>query len=337
MLAKKIKSKAMELGYTACGIIPAISFDEFLNEVDKRSALFPKTKKFYDNFRGMGIPPEDAKSIIVCTQRLNKYRIPKELESLYGKMYLFDARVSYTEENRTNDLFETYLKMLGLDIIECSVPDRWAGAKAGVGKFGRNNFLFDEKHGSYIVIQTWIVDKELDYDAAPDDVVLSTCNDGCHKCIEACPTKALSGELLMDAGKCICRVQFDDEDALDEELREQMGVWIYGCDACQDVCPANKGKFNESEEFPLLKEFEELMKPENILIMSESTYKNVIHPRFWYAEIDQLWIWKCNALRAMINSGDEKYNTLIKQSVVNKDKRVSDIAKWGCDKLSISY
>ena len=335
MITKKIKAKAKELGYTACGVIPADSFNEFLREVDKRSELFPRTKGFYDHFRGMGIPPEDAKSIVVCTQRLNKYKIPKELEQLYGKMYFFDARVSYTEENRINEMFATFLKMLGMNIIEGDVPDRWAGAKAGVGKFGRNNFLYDENHGSYIVIQTWLVDKELDYDTTPDNVVLSRCNDGCHKCIEACPTKALSGELLMDAGKCICRVQFDEEDALDDELKEEMGVWIYGCDACQDICPENKGKFKESAEYPLLSEFEDFMKPENLLIMNEDTYRNVINPRFWYAGEENLWLWKCNALRAMINSGDKKYNTLIKQSVGNKDKRISAMAKWGCEKLDI--
>jgi len=335
MLSNKIKAKAMELGYTACGIIPADSFDEFLTEIDKRSQMFPRTKEFYDIFRGMSTPPEDAKSIIVCTQRLNKYKVPESLEPFYGKMYLFDARVPYTEEHRTNDLFETFIKMLGMNIIEGSVPDRWAGAKAGIGKFGRNNFLFDENHGSYVVIQTWLVDKELDYDVTPDDVVLPVCNDGCHKCIEACPTKALSGELLMDAGKCICRVQFDEEDALSDELKEDMGVWIYGCDACQEVCPANKNKFVESNEFPLLSEFGELMKPESILSMNEETYKNVFNPRFWYAGDENLWLWKCNAIRAMVNSGDSKYNILIKNSVGSSDERISEMAKWGCEKLGI--
>ena len=177
MLSGKIKSKAKDLGYTACGIIPAASFDEFLKEIDKRSELFPNTKEFYDIFRGMSEPPEDAKSIIVCTQRMNRYKLPKDLEPFYGKMYLYDARVSYTDEHRINDEFATFIKMLGMDIIEGSVPDRWAGAKAGIGKFGRNNFLFDENHGSYVVIQTWIVDKELEYDEAPKDIVLSFCNE----------------------------------------------------------------------------------------------------------------------------------------------------------------
>ena len=334
-ISQKIKSKALELGYTSCGIITATAFDEYNKELDKRSKLFPESKKYYDKYRSHAKVPEAAKSIIVCIQRINRYKIPKDSEPYYGKMYLFDNRVSYTEENRANLEFETFLKLLGLDIFEARVPDRWAGARAGLGKFGRNNFLYDDKHGSFIIINTWVVDKELEYDDMPKDITLAACNDGCHKCVEACPTGALSDKLTMDIGKCICRVQFDEEDALNDELRENMGVWLYGCDACQDVCPANQDKYVESEEYPLLKEFEELMKLESVLDMDEETYKEVLNPRFWYAGEDYLWLWKCNALRCMVNSGETKYHPLIKKNCENKDERISKTAKWGCTKLGI--
>jgi len=243
--------------------------------------------------------------------------------------------VAYTEEHRANTEFETYLKLLGLDLLDAGVPDRLAGARAGVGKFGRNNFLYDEEHGSHIIINTWIVDRELDYDPAATDINLKACNDGCHKCIKACPTGALSDKLTMDMGKCICFAQFDEKEALDEKMREQMGVWLYGCDACQDVCPANKDKFKESQEYPLLSDFEELMGLESILSMDEYTYSNVLNPRFWYAGEENLWLWKCNAIRCMVNSGEGKYHTLIKQACNNEDERIREMAQWGCKKLGL--
>jgi len=214
MLSQKIKDKAIELGYTACGIIAADPFDEYVDELEKRSGLFPESKKYYENYRNFLDLPENSKSIIVCTQRYNRYQVPKDVEAYYGKMYLFDNRIDYTEEFRINTEFEAYIKMLGINILEATVPVRWAGARAGLGKFGRNNFLYDEKHGSYISIETWVVDIELEYDKTPKNIYLSACTDNCHKCIDACPTKALSDKLLMDAGKCICRVQFDEKDAL---------------------------------------------------------------------------------------------------------------------------
>ena len=63
MLSQKIKNKAIELGYTACGIIPADAFDEYLNELDKRSGLFPESKHLYDDFRSLSEPPEGSKCL----------------------------------------------------------------------------------------------------------------------------------------------------------------------------------------------------------------------------------------------------------------------------------
>ncbi|MCL2425419.1 MAG: hypothetical protein FWD05_03670 [Oscillospiraceae bacterium] len=335
MLSKKIKAKAKELGYVKCGIIPATVFDEHFREMDNRSNLFPNSKKYYDTYKEWTSVPENSKSIIVCSQRYNRYQVPKELEAFYGKMYLFDNRISYCDEGRVNTEFETFLKILGLEVFGGTIPDRWAGAKAGVGKFGHNNFLYDETHGSYIIVNTWAVDKELEYDDIPEDTNLAACSDECHLCIKACPTKALSEKFVMDAGKCICRVQFDVNDALTDEMKEGMETWLYGCDACQDVCPKNKDKFVETLEYPLLAEFGEFMSLESVLAMNEDTYKNVVNPRFWYAGEESLWLWKCNAIRCMVNSGDSKYHELIKQSCNNEDKRISEMAEWGCKKLRI--
>ena len=252
-----------------------------------------------------------------------------------GKIYLFDSRIPYTEEYRGNSEFETYIKLLGINILPAGVPARLAAAKAGLGKFGRNNFLYDSNHGSYICINTWVIDKELEYDAIENDTLLSACDDGCQKCVKACPTKALSGGFSMDRGRCVTQLSCYAKDALDENTRLEMGTWLYGCDACQDVCPLNRDKFTETEEYPLLAVFEEYLKPENILEMDENTYKNILNPRFWYAGEDKLWLWKCNALRSMINSGEEKYHPLIKKSCNDEDARIKEIAEWGLKHLNL--
>ena len=59
-----------------------------------------------------------------------------------GKFYLFDVRLPYVEEHRAQSEFEAFLKNTGLGIVKGGVPDRLAAAKAGLGKFGRNNFFF---------------------------------------------------------------------------------------------------------------------------------------------------------------------------------------------------
>lgn len=335
MPMSEIKQKAIQLGYESCGIISAKAFDEYRRYLDERIKAFPESKKLYEPFYRYVTPPEESKSIIVCIQGMTGYKVPDFYEGLIGKCYLFDARVPIAHEHRARVEFETYLKTLGLNILQFQVPARWAAAKAGLIKFGRNNFVYSPKNGSYMNVISFVVDKELEYDAAPEDLILPECSDSCEKCIKACPTNAMTGELCMDMGKCINTLTVRAEDALDADTRSKMGEWVYGCDVCQDVCPVNKGKFSGNEEFPLLAQFEEYMKPENLLTMDESAYISVVNPRFWYIGEEGIWLWRCNALRSLINSGKPEYHGLIKQCLDHKDARVREVAQWGCDKLGI--
>lgn len=190
-------------------------------------------------------------------------------------------------------------------------------------------------NGSYFWIDAWIIDKELEFDIISQDTLLSECKEGCKKCIQACPTKALSDSFSMDRGKCVAHLSFYAKNILGENIRTQMGLWLYGCDVCQNVCPLNKGKLTETEDFPRLLKLEEALRLENILEMDEDTYLHTVFPRFWYTGEASLWLWKCNALRAMINSGDNQYRHLIKQYCNHADARLKEIAQWGCHRLGL--
>lgn len=330
MSTQDIKSKALQLGYTACSIIPSITFDEYKQYLDERILSFPESKALYERMYKFVTPPESAKSIIVCVLGYSKFKTPDSLNGVIGRYYLPSIHMHQSKAD-----FEEYLTTSGINVIKCRIPDRWAAAKAGLGKFGRNTFIFSSEHGSYIRIDTWVVDKELEYDAISTNTFLSECNDNCQKCVRSCPTKALSGSSSMDRGKCIAHLSYYAKDILDESTRSQMGQWLYGCDICQDVCPLNRNKLTEAEEIPQLSELEEYLKLENILEMDEYTYINIIYPRFGSAGKDGLWLWKSNALRSMINSGDSVYFPFIRQYCNHTDLRLMKIAESGCNKLNI--
>ena len=308
-MKENIKNRAKELGFLGCGIIPAVAFNEYTRYLDERVKTFPESEGMYKPLYANANPIDNAKSIIVCTRAYNNYKIPDSLGTRIGKCYLFDTRIPYSREYRANAEFETYLKTLGLNLLQCKIPDRWAAAKAGLGKFGRNNFIYSPENGSYIWINTWAVDRELEYDPVEENPYMTACNDNCHKCIDACPTKALSAKFSMNRARCVTYFVCSAKTVPDEETKKQLGNWIYGCDACQDACPMNKGKLTGTEDFPLLAEFAEHLEPEQILEMDLQKYKNLINPRFWYSGEEGLWLWKCNALRAMINSGKKKCET----------------------------
>ena len=332
-----IKNKALELGFSACGVIRPDSFHDYTRFLDERVKTFPESQKLYEPLYANASLPEDAKSVIVCTMSYNQYKVPESLEGRIGKCYLFDTRIAYSSEYRAKAEFEEYLKISGINVVKCNVPARLAAAKAGLGKFGHNNFIYSTEHGSYIWIDTWAVDKELEYDPPAENIYLSACNN-CDKCIKSCPTKALSGSFSMNRGKCItylvCNAKkiLYPNDVLDEETRSQIGLWLYGCDLCQDACPLNRGKLKGQEEYPLLEEFEEFLKPETIMEMDEDTYRKTVNPRFWYTGEEGLSHWKYNALRSMINSSlaspeDTKYHSLIRRCLTHEDPRIRELAQ----------
>ena len=330
-----IKRFALDLGFLDCGIIPANVFGEYNQALDERINKFPQSRSLYERLYRNARQSDAAKSVIVCTTGFGDYLSYESLKHRVGRFYLFDGRINYSNEYRSRLEFETFLKTLGLGILNDSVPARLAAAKAGIGKFGRNNFLYDPVHGSNVMVYTWVVDEQLEYDDIASDYYLPICNDGCNKCIDSCPTKALSGSFEMDMGKCIARiVTTPTEEELPKGVTlEQLGTWIYGCDACQEVCPANIVKFDEMREFPLLEAHLKFLSLEEILDMNEDVYSHVVNPRFWYAGEEALWLWKCNALRSMVNSGDPKYHSLIEQYCEHDDERIRAIALWGRSKM----
>ena len=67
------------------------------------------------------------------------------------------------------------------------------------------------------------------------------CPDWCRNaCIAACPTRALEGNSRIDPRKCISYLSYFGEGITPLELREPMGMFVYGCDRCQNVCPRNQ-------------------------------------------------------------------------------------------------
>ncbi|MCL2223473.1 MAG: hypothetical protein FWB96_00730 [Defluviitaleaceae bacterium] len=296
---KNIKERALQLGYSTCGIIPAEALDGYAEQVSNSIKSFPNSAEMYERLYRRIVLSEPKKSIIVCARGYGHYKVPVSLRGRFGKFYLFHGHIEYSDAYRAKQEFTDYLQGIGLRIIKSAPPARWVAAKAGIGQFGWNNFIYTQEHGSYVALDTWVIDGELEYDTPSENHISHNCNDSFRKCIKACPTNALSDSLKVDWGKCITHLMYrDDVSGLEQK---QMGQWLYGCDVCQDVCPMNRGKLTQHTDFPRLAEYEQHLTLEAILTMGEDTYTNIVYPRFWFAGKNGLSTWKRNAQRATEN------------------------------------
>ena len=125
------------------------------------------------------------------------------------------------------------------------VMEREWALRAGLGWVGKNTLVIDPKKGSFFFLAELIVDIALQYDEPISDYCGT-----CTRCIDACPTDAITENgYELDASKCIsyATIELKDE-TLPESFRGKMEDWIFGCDICQDVCPWNR--FSQPHDEP---------------------------------------------------------------------------------------
>ncbi len=275
---------------------------------------------------------ENAKSIIVIVEPYFREAFPPSMVGKFGRCYQDDDRI--TRDGFTARLINL-LKYLGDNGIKSKVPfhmpHRLTAARAGLGTFGKNNFFYSNKLARK---SSWIIPVPIivDYEFPPDEPTIEIgCPDWCkNACIAACPTGALNSPNKIDPRKCISFLSYYGEDIPPLEIREQMGLWVYGCDRCQDVCPRNQPWL--AQQLPVNERVaakEEHFRLQKLLHMDRQYYEANVWPHMFYTSSDDLWRWHMNVARSMGNSLDAKYvPDLIRAFQENGDERVKGMCAW---------
>lgn len=114
--------------------------------------------------------------------------------------------------------------------------------KAGVGFYGKHGVIITPVHGSFVVLGELLTDLHLE----PDEPSEAGCG-SCTRCIEACPTRAITAPYILDRGRCIQHLS-ERRGTIPMGIREVWANRFYGCSTCQDACPHNSGLSPTSRE-----------------------------------------------------------------------------------------
>ena len=107
--------------------------------------------------------------------------------------------------------------------------------QAGLGWFGRNSLLIDDRLGSYFFLAALLTSEKLEHDSTPQAGRCGTCR----ACIDACPTGALGEDGQVDARRCLSYLTIEHRGSIGNEFRQAIGNQAFGCDVCQEACPWN--------------------------------------------------------------------------------------------------
>jgi epoxyqueuosine reductase len=252
---KLIKAYAKNLGFISCGISKADFLEEEAPRLEQWLNQNHQGKMSYmNNHFDKRLDPRilvpGAKSVVSLL--LNYYtnetqedpEAPKISKYAFGRDY----------HSVIKEKLKAFMKYIHSEIGEVDgrvfvdsapVMDKAWAKKSGLGWIGKNTNLISKKTGSFFFIAELIIDLELEYDHPTTDHCGS-----CTACIDACPTEALIAPYKIDGSKCISYLTIELKDQIPSEFKGKMDKWVFGCDACQTVCPWNRfSKQNNEASF----------------------------------------------------------------------------------------
>ena len=251
-----VRSVASRLGFDHCGLAQAQRLDEDARRLESwLSKGFQGSMHYMENHFDLRVDPgklvPGARSVI--TLLLNYFpaeqqndKAPQVSKYAYGQDYHDVIRPKLNAF--LLELKEKFGEIQGRGFVDSApVLERSWAQKAGLGWVGKNGNLINKQAGSFFFIATLITDLELEYDAPFAKDYCGTCT----RCIDVCPTEAILPGKVIDGSKCISYFTIELKDALiPEAMKGKFDNWMFGCDACQDVCPWNRfAKPQQQEAF----------------------------------------------------------------------------------------
>jgi epoxyqueuosine reductase len=278
-IPQKIKAKAKELGFLDCAIMPAgrLSEEERHFKAWLQNRMHGQMEYMARNVEKRLNPQllvENVKSIIVVTLNYYTRQTQADREAPVISKYAYGTDYHFVMKDKMKKLLlfiQTEIKPCSARVFTDSAPilERSLAYRAGLGWIGKNTSLISVKHGSFFFIGELFLDVEFPYELHKP--VNDHCG-SCTRCIDACPTKAIMPNRVIDAVKCISYQTIELKGAPDKTLKGRFANRVFGCDICQDVCPWNAKSKPHGE--PCFEPHPDLMQ------LSKNDWHNITQPLF---------------------------------------------------------
>lgn len=243
-ITQKIKARAAELQFDACGVAAAGPIDpegrlsDWLHAGHHGSMAW--MKRSHDVRIDVQQKLPGTKSVIVVAR--NYYAERPDEPTATGRVSRYAWGRDYHRALRKPlfTLTETLESLAPHAKTYCSIDSgpvmekAWA-ARAGIGWLGKNTLILRRDLGSWFFLATILTTAELE----PDDPSMDQCG-GCTLCLDACPTNALIEPRVLDSNRCISYQTIENRGEIPQEIAGYHRDWVFGCDICQEVCPWNR-------------------------------------------------------------------------------------------------
>lgn len=241
-----LKSSAIRLGFSACGVAPAEPVDASVANAF-RSWIAGRNQAGMDylaNNVEKRLDPtllvEGARSVVSVALNYYPARQLDATKQYEFAWYAYGQDYHEVVKERLNTLAGLLLSDVDGEVhyrIFCDtapVLERYWAWRCGLGWIGKNTQLIIPRAGSAFFLGEIIIDRPF---TSYDEPLPDRCGT-CTRCLNACPTRALATPYTLDAARCLSYLTIEYRgEKLPAEAVHAMGNCVYGCDRCQQACP----------------------------------------------------------------------------------------------------